>query len=163
VAPSAKARHPDAGGTHELFIWAQALREHLAAPLSYGHASTPHHRHSASESDGEPDRVDFTWAFGESHSFSELTVRAIQMAGDVPSVYGRLLEMLGDCFEAASDDPTTCRQQHQGATYRSLAAVAYKASMSKAERVGWYRLAESIPLSQRHVGHIMARLQEEAA
>jgi hypothetical protein len=29
--------------------------------------------------------------------------------------------------------------------------------------VGWYRIAETIPLSQRHAGHILSRLKGQAA
>lgn len=35
--------------------------------------------------------------------------------------------------------------------------------MTKAERVKWYRIAESIPLSQRHAGHILGILKRQAA
>jgi hypothetical protein len=35
--------------------------------------------------------------------------------------------------------------------------------MSVTERSGWYRIAESIPLSDRHAGHILKRLKERAA
>jgi hypothetical protein len=35
--------------------------------------------------------------------------------------------------------------------------------MTKAERVQWYRIAEAIPLSQRHAGHILSRLKKRAA
>jgi hypothetical protein len=55
------------------------------------------------------------------------------------------------------------RQQFQGATYKSLAAIAYRAGMSARERSGWYRVAEAIPLAQRHAGHILAKLQSRAA
>src|SRR5215208_4891240 len=50
-------------------------------------------------------------------------------------------------------------QQRRGATYRTLAAIGHTVAMSKAERVGWYRIAETIPLSQRHAGHILSRLK----
>lgn len=50
-----------------------------------------------------------------------------------------------------------------GASYKQSAAVAYKAGMSKEPRVEWYRIAGSIPLSMRHAGHVLSRLQEGAA
>jgi len=84
-------------------------------------------------------------------------------ADDVGAPYDELLRMLRDCFEAGPDDVFLYRQQHQGATYKTLAAIAYRARMSKPERTRWYRIAESIPLYQRHAGHIMMKLQEQAA
>jgi hypothetical protein len=38
--------------------------------------------------------------------------------------------------------------------------IAHKTGLSKAERVEWYRIAESVPLGQRHASHIIARLEE---
>jgi hypothetical protein len=35
--------------------------------------------------------------------------------------------------------------------------------MTKAQRVRWYRIAESIPLSRRCAGHILSQLKKEAA
>jgi hypothetical protein len=38
-----------------------------------------------------------------------------------------------------------------------------RCGMSKPERVQWYRIAEDIPLSQRHAGHILSKLQKAVA
>jgi hypothetical protein len=54
-------------------------------------------------------------------------------------------------------------QQRCGATYKTLAAIGHMVSMSKAERIRWYRIAETVPLSQRHAGHILSRLKRQAA
>jgi hypothetical protein len=35
--------------------------------------------------------------------------------------------------------------------------------MTKAERVRWYRVAEEIPLSDRHAAHILSRSKRSAA
>jgi hypothetical protein len=35
--------------------------------------------------------------------------------------------------------------------------------MTRKERIGWYRVAEDIPLSDRHAGHILARLKRRTA
>jgi hypothetical protein len=35
--------------------------------------------------------------------------------------------------------------------------------MTPKERSGWYRCAESIPLSDRHAGHILSKLKKQAA
>lgn len=86
------------------------------------------------------------------------------LADELPEPYSRLLRLLRDCYEASeADGGAFYKMQHQGATYRSLAAISHTVGMSKAERVQWYRVAESVPLSQRHAGHILSRLKREAA
>jgi hypothetical protein len=35
--------------------------------------------------------------------------------------------------------------------------------MSKEERVGWYRVAEDLTLSDRHASHLLGRLKKRAA
>jgi hypothetical protein len=35
--------------------------------------------------------------------------------------------------------------------------------MTKDERIGWYRVAEDLPLSDRHASHILGRLKRQAA
>ncbi len=59
----------------------------------------------------------------------------------------------------AADGPLLL-QQRRGATYRTLAAVGHAAGMNKAGRAVWYALAEEVPLSQRHAGHILTKLKE---
>ena len=90
--------------------------------------------------------------------FGVLTAIAIERASVVDTLYGRLLLLLGDCY-------TTTHLPHEeqrGASYKRLAYIAYLTSMTKAERVGWYRVAEDIPLSDRHAGHIIKRLKAAA-
>jgi len=154
--------HPDGGGAHDLFIWTQELREHVAgdAPEEaprYIRREPPKHKTSG-------DRLDFQDA--ELHaSFTALTRHAVSVAtsGAVGEPHASVLKLLRDCEEITDPTSSLYRQQQEGATYRSVAAVAHRAGMSAQERSGFYRVAESIPLSQRHVGHILARLQAEAA
>jgi hypothetical protein len=155
--------HPDQGGDESLFIWATALREHVEGSEAHSPIGQRPNESQAREYDDSIERVDFGLAFSRYGSFGELTMAAVTMARDVSPVYGRLLRLLRDCYPGSSENPIMRRQENQGATYKSLAAVAYKAGMSKEERIGWYRVAESVPLAQRHVGHIISRLQEEAA
>jgi hypothetical protein len=141
--------HPDAGGDHELFVWARSLQEKVCGRPPAPRASTPKE---------EPARVPFDW----DGSFDELTERALDKADamaeeeDVELIYVRLLFHLEDCEEL--EDWT--RQQTQGATYKTLAAIGHAAGMDAAQRSCWYKVAERIPLSQRHAGHILTRLKE---
>ena len=160
--------HPDAGGDHDLFIWTMATRDvvcggELGSEIPRrGNFSRRSQRENSTA--GTADRIPFEAAFDKAASFEHLTMEAVGLAanGVVEEPYARILANLADCHEVGEDDRTPYCQQHQGATYKSLAAIAYKAGMSKAERVQWYRIAESIPLSQRHAGHLMMKLGQRA-
>jgi hypothetical protein len=81
----------------------------------------------------------------------------------VPEPYASVLKLLEDCHEAPEVAGPMYRQRHAGATYKSLAAIGHRVGMDKGERSQWYRIAERMPLSQRHAGHILAVLQGQAA
>ncbi len=70
-----------------------------------------------------------------------------------------MLSLLADC-EPLED---LTYEQERGASYKRLAAIAHTYGMSKAERIRLYRVAEDIPLSDRHAGHILSRLKRRAA
>ena len=154
--------HPDAGGSHELFIWTAAMRDAICDGELGG--ETPRREHYEQPSRGRDtsttsagDRVSF-----DRFSHSEvLRDRAIAMASAVAEPYGYLLRQVADCYPA-QDGPLR-DQQRRGASYKSLAAIGHAAGMTKADRVHWYRIAEAIPLSQRHAGHILSRLKRRAA
>jgi hypothetical protein len=150
--------HPDTGGDGDLLVWCRHLQEYIV-----GDAIDPpiHQRPRTTTSDSP--RVPFDAAFDRAGSFDDLTRQALALAENVPAIHGRLLLLLIDCYGVGETGGVVYRQQHQGATYKQLAAIGHRAGMDKAERVRWYKLAESIPLSQRHAGHILGRLQERAA
>jgi hypothetical protein len=170
-----KRCHPDAGGTHELFVWAMSLRERVegaSVEAPFGDAPPPRGE-DAPPSEAEPpkegrkddakDRIDFSRFHTHIRDFEQLNLHALAVAEEVDEVYARLLRMLGDCAVIRSEVNTGSgfKMQGQGATYKSLAAIAHKAGMTKPQRLGWYRVAESVPLSQRHVSHIMKHLQDK--
>jgi hypothetical protein len=157
--------HPDTGGTHELFIWTGAVRDVLCGEDStpvgvvtdrHEGRERPSRRRDASTSTDD-ERVPF-----EEDAFLEfLTDRAVAMAAAVAEPYGYLLRQVADCHPA--EDGPLRDQQRRGASYKSLAAIGHQVGMTKAERVQWYRIAEAIPLSQRHAGQILSRLKRRAA
>jgi hypothetical protein len=152
--------HPDGGGDHDLFIWVRELYEHVS-----GDAIEPIPREQRRQPPPHPtsgDRVPYEAAFQMS-SFTAVTNRALELADELPEPYARVLRLLADCFETAEYSPSLYRAQYQGASYKQLAYIAHLSRMSRAERIEWYRIAESVPLSQRHAGHILARLQRVAA
>jgi hypothetical protein len=143
--------HPDSGGTHELFIWAGAVRD--AVCDMRGSASRTFAESRFAE---DPARVPYP----PESDFAALTARAAAMAEEVGGVYGALLEMLADCEAPPS---TTGAWEQRGASYKKLAAIGHMVGMTKPERGRWYRVAESVPLSDRHAGHILGRLKRRAA
>lgn len=146
--------HPDTGGDHELFIWSRAAMEAICGGLQTERpqwASRQRDKSSATE----PDRVPFE----RGANFADLTRRALELADEVEAPYSRILRMLGDCRPSPAHET----QERRGASYKMLAAIGHKAGMDKRERVRWYRIAETVPLSDRHAGHILSRLKREAA
>lgn len=143
--------HRDRGGDHELCIWTQNVREHVCNDVA-APRSPPRPQRPASTPD--PDRVPYSpYAY-----FSETTAAALTRArkGDF---YGDLLALLQDCVPLEH----LAYEEQRGASYKRLAAIGHMVGMTKEERVGWYRVAESIPLADRHAGHILKRLKEQAA
>jgi hypothetical protein len=142
--------HRDAGGDDELCVFAQAVRDAVCSPPPRP-AKEPQQPTA-----GTTDRVPF-----DSYAvFEVLTDRAVTMADTVAEPFGYLLRQVADC-EPERGGPLH-DQQRRGASYKSLAAIGHRVGMSKAERVHWYRIAETVPLSQRHVGHILSKLQKAA-
>ena len=155
-----KLTHPDGSGSHDLFIWCQALFEHVAGdapedPPHYGQSGyrepPPHHPKTT-----VGDRVDFVAAY--TADFRGLVFRAVDMSYQVGEPYGTVLRLLEDCYPSVPTDHNLRRQETVGATYKQVAAIAYRVGFSKAERSRWYRICEEIPMAQRMAGHILSRL-----
>jgi hypothetical protein len=152
-----KVVHPDAhGGSHELFLWCTALFEHVAG--DYVEPLPPRARRQPPPHPTSGERVDFTRALNY-RSFVYLTRAAVAMADKVEEPYAGLLRLLEDCHPAAPSDIGLTRQEQQGCTYRTLAAIGHQAGMNTVQRGRWYRVVESVPLSQRHGGHILSKLK----
>src|SRR4051812_9045484 len=144
--------HPDAGGDHELFIWTMNIREVVCD----GRVTTELKPPPRQETQQEPDCV----PFHPGRDFDALTRDALILADSLPEPYASALRLLRDC--TSSYFGLQADQQQRGATYKQLAAIGHRVGMDKGERVRWYRIAESIPLSRRHAGHIFSRMPEAA-
>lgn len=90
-----------------------------------------------------------------------MALRVVTLVDELEYPYHALLRLLANSVPATHGRLQL--QERRGATYRQLAAIAYTVGMSYSERLEWYRVAESVPLSQRHAGHILARLKKQAA
>jgi hypothetical protein len=146
--------HPDSGGSHELFIWTGALLDvvcnsNVAAGGNIPPYPSPH-------DDAKP-RVPYSIGA----DFEEVTREALRMVEELGELhlYGSLLNLLADVEPVEHYAP----QQQRGASYKQLGAIGHACGMSGPERSGWYRCAESIPLSDRHAGHILSKLKRRAA
>ena len=150
--------HPDSGGSHELFIWTGVLRD-VVCNSDLG--DQPSRRREGStwgpdHSDGKP-RIPYPTGA----DFEEVTSEALRMGEELGEfhMYGRLLNLLADVEAEEHYAP----QQQRGASYKQLAAIGHACGMTGPERSGWYRCAESIPLSDRHAAHILSYLKKKAA
>jgi hypothetical protein len=147
----ARARaHPDAGGDHELFIWLGSVEEFVRFGDERSREPWPSHQTSREE----PARV----PYAPDTNFEEATRTALRM-GSLGLPYGLVLSLLADCRPLDH----LIHEQGRGASYKRLAAIAHAWGMTKQERIGWYRVAEEIPLADRHAGHILSRLKRRAA
>nr|MDP9480008.1 hypothetical protein [Actinomycetota bacterium] len=108
--------HPDAGGDHELFIWATATRQAVCGG-ELG-SEIPRREHQDRQPAGErrdTERVSFD-PFAD---FASLTDRALSMADAVAEPYGFLLRQVADCHPVR--EGSLYDQQRRGATYKQLA------------------------------------------
>lgn len=64
------------------------------------------------------------------------------------------------CSPIASRCPTP--PTSRGASYDSLDLIADLAGVHDDERLRWYRVAEAIPLTDRHAHHIIDKLKRRA-
>ena len=152
--------HPDAGGDHELFIWTGVVKDAVCGgelqvkakpePTKY---SSRRREGSAPRSSQAEDKPRVPWPEGT--DFEEATRRALRVEGP----YSSVLSLLGNCFPL----PHLAHEESRGASYKRLAAIGNTHGMTAPQRSGWYRCAESIPLSDRHAGHILSRAKREAA
>lgn len=146
--------HPDAGGDGELFIWTTVLKSRVCGGELRIEPKPPPRSPEPRPADDKP-RVPYP---AGPYSFEEITRTALRR-GACGMPYGRVLSLLADCKPLEH----LAYEQERGASYKRLAAIAHAWGMTKAERVGWYSVAEALPLSDRHAGHILARLKRRAA
>lgn len=145
--------HPDSpDGDHNTFIWVTALREHVTGDA----IEEPKHRRPRRTTNAESARVPFETDV----SFDDLTERALRIAEDLSPCYGRFLRLLEDCREARHG--RMAEEGRRGASYKRLAATAHVAGLIYEQRQRLSRIAERVPLMDRHVNHMLTRLKEGA-
>lgn len=105
----------------------------------------------------EPERIPFAADLDP----IEVARRVGSLVQELEYPYSAVLRLLSNYSPATHGRPQL--QERRGATYRQLAAIAHTTPMSYEERMEWYRIAESVPLSQRAAAHILGRLKGQAA
>jgi hypothetical protein len=145
--------HPDAGGDHSLFIWCGVVRNAVCGGVLQVEPKRPETRHTPWTPPDDKPRIPYP----DGLDFEQATHRALAL--DVQEVYASVLALLDDCYPL----PHLAHEQDRGASYSRLAAIAHTSGMTKAERVGFYRVAEAIPLADRSASHILGRLKRRAA
>ncbi len=157
--------HRDAGGSDELFLFGQALLETATerAPQAGACSTCSRDRQGAARRPCDPHedgiiREDGRVPFPEFADFEDLTRRALRLAEEVESIFAKPLRLLDDCHSIE----WLAREQERGASFKQLAAIGHAVGMSGAERGRWYEIAESIPLSQRHAGHVISKFKGRA-
>ncbi len=151
--------HEDAGGSHELSLYGQALYEAATERASQGPTCSkcPQDGYSSERGAGDDGivREDGRVPFPECADFEDLTRRALKLAEEVESIFAKPLRLLHDCLSME----WLAREQERGASFKQLASIGYAVGMSGVERGRWYEIAKSVPLSQRHAGHIISKLK----
>lgn len=149
--------HPDAGGNEEVFVFAQGVRE----AVTTGPASPRQLCERCPSAPTGPAEDTARIPFDADLDPVALSRRALALVDELEHPYSAVLWLLANCALATHGRPQL--QERRGASYKQLAAIAYAVGMSYPERLKWYKVAESVPLSQRHAGHILGRLKSWAA
>jgi hypothetical protein len=150
------AAHPDRnGGDDSLFLFLTAVREHVE-----GCRQPPVEVHLGPNGAG---RVPFDEQLGHPDEFVNLTLRALSIAERAENPFSGVLRLLLDCCPPAHGPGRRALRQCRGATYKQLAYIGHLVGMNSAERVRFYELSRSVPLSEAHAAHIIDSLKEQAA
>lgn len=148
--------HPDGGGGHEEFLFLMAVREALAEPCGCRRNSMTGHR-TEQPTEERPERIPYDPSLGLPDTFTELTMRAFDVGFEEGDPYRSILALLTNC--PTHDHGRQELKQRRGASYRQLAYIAHLSGLTGEERKAWYEIARSVPLSEKHAGHLIERLK----
>lgn len=149
--------HPDSGGTHDLFLWVQSLRDLIAGHgHGHGHGHTPEPEHSAPATDNP--RVPFDPELADLENQMNLIERALLVATEAGEPYSGVLRLVRSA--PLRDHGRAALAAGKDATYRQLAYIGHLAGFDPEHRGCFYELAESIPMSQHIAGHLIKVLKD---
>lgn len=102
------------------------------------------------------ERVEYPYQLAWAKLFNHATQEALRLYEEHPN--DRAMEALG--YLEGCEYPGLTAAVREGASYKSLAYVAHLLELSVTNRTNFYEVARCVPLSQAHVGYIIARLRE---
>jgi len=135
-----------------LFIWGTSVRDYVLDRV----AGDPFSR--GRENAEYTERIPYDPDLGYIDEFVTLTARALSVGKHAEEPFRGVLGKLIDC--PAHTHGRAAAKQERGASYKQLAYIGHLAGFGKVERPRWYELARSIPLSEAHAGHLIARLKQ---
>jgi hypothetical protein len=172
--------HPDAGGSEELFVWTQAIREELCGQRSRtapgftsrvweefvaAQRSRPRTKSRPKKKPKQSKRQMNRIPFDTSLSFEELTNRALEIAATLEEPYIELLPLLLEGCELSGFgcDPAFIEEARTvGAYYARLADVGHALRFDGRMRGSLYKFAGRVPLSDLHAVHMINRARRLA-
>jgi hypothetical protein len=149
--------HPKYGGDEHIYRFARSVYQYVSSDEPEpAPRQKPEHKTSG-------DRVEFTDIEQRYGDHEGLVQHALEVAYSIEEPFHTMLSALEDCDQAAPTDYQLQRSQEVGATFKACAFAAHVAGLSSADRMKWYKLCRSLPMSQRMCGHIIMKLQSDAA
>jgi hypothetical protein len=146
--------HPKGAGDEDLFLWAKGVYDFVTSDEPEpAPREQPKHKKST-------DRVDFSGVEERFSSHADLVEHALEVAYSIEEPFHSMLSGLEDLEPAPRGDLQLLRAEQQGCTFKQAAYAAHLANLSKKHRMDFYKLCQSLPMSQRMCGHIIKRLQE---
>ncbi len=103
-------------------------------------------------------RVPYPPRWWRARTFEEVKKTALEMAASphTPTYVASMLGCLEDC------EYLDGKQDHEGATYKSIAYAGRLLKLDAAQRQRWIETVEMLGLAQHHVGHIISRIESVA-
>lgn len=143
--------HPDTGGSDELCVWAQALRNYVLT----GKEPPRRESRSSPQTSGREERTRVAYSPPEGYEAFDSHTAYIEeaVAPGEPEPIARLLWMLEDCPGAGNSQDTS------GATFKQLHFIAGLAGLDDAHRRKLFAVAEEASLRSSHAGHIIKTLK----
>ena len=151
--------HPDSGGDHEIFLFLSAAKEALAEPCECRRGDPlagPRNGYAGQEQ--TTDRIDYDPELGIPSTFDALTMRALESGVELEEPYRKLISLLTDCVSSGHGRQEL--KQRRGASFKQLAYAGYLAGLNKEERGRFYEIAQRVPLSDRHISHVIDKLKD---
>ena len=148
--------HPDAGGSEELFVFGQAVRESVQVALPSAAPARPEPPPPpAPPRRRDRSRIDFETDL----PFEVLTARALELAPTFREPYPAIFRLLAGCPPLGEWPEHLADEARAGADYKRLALAGRTLGLDGRGRGGFYKAAAEVPLSDLHARYLLDALQ----